>query len=196
MKRVIIVAATLLAIFAVVSCKNNTQKRIVSDVPIKSEVLGLKLCSVTDEEAVEETLYNAASLDFIADSQKNGVGTVVRAFPTNFNIPYGGLGWTYVDVSLNEKNEIVAVSLVASYESIERAEEQFNKASQIFTNKYGKPNLNEEFHNAFWTDNTNSVGLTYSESAAINGSNRSFCTLYYVNRALSDALDKANTPDI
>lgn len=71
-----------------------------------------------------------------------------------------------------------------------------SKKDNPLTQKYGQGNSNEEFQNIFWTDDTNSVGLTYVESSAINGNDRSFCSLYYVNRELAHALEEANTPDI
>ena len=99
-------------------------------------------------------------------------------------------------MALNEDKQIVQITIVASFESIERAKDQFSAASEIFTQKYGKGNVNEEYHNIFWTDETNSVGLTYEESSSINGSDRSFCSLYYVNIEMATALQNANTPDI
>ncbi len=48
----------------------------------------------------------------------------------------------------------------------------------------------------FWTDDINSVGVSYEESSPLNGSDRSFCTLYYRNIALSNDFDKNNQPDI
>lgn len=196
MKRLSLLAISITALFFLFSCKSNTPKRVVSEVPIKTEVLGLKLCDKTNEDIVEETLEDATDNLMMTDTQKNGTGMVVRAVPASMSFKYGGLAWNYVDVSLNESMQIVSISLVGSYESIENAKVQFDAARQIFAQKYGKGNDNAQYQIIFWTDNTNSVGLNYMESSAINGNDRSFCTLYYVNRALSDAFDKANTPDI
>lgn len=196
MKRLSLLAISITALFFFFSCKSNTPKRVVSEVPIKTEVLGLKLCDKTNEDIVGDTLEGATDNLILTDSQKNGTGLVVRAMPTSLTLNYGGLSWNYVDVLLNESMQIVSISLVGSYESVDRAKTQFDTARQIFAKKYGKGNDNAQYQNIFWTDNTNSVGLNYMESSAINGNDRSFCTLYYVNRALSDAFDKANTPDI
>ena len=187
------IAATAILLWA---CGNNTPKRIVSEVPIKTEVLGLKLCNVSSEKAVEKAVSKAIDNLVITKSQKNGTATVVRAIPVSLEIPYGGLSWHYVDVTLDKDKKIVQIAIVASFENIERAKEQFNAAGQVFTQKYGKGNVNQEYQNAFWTDDTNSVGLTYMESSALNGEDRSFCTLYYVNRELYDAYEKANAPDV
>ena len=196
MKRLTSIAALITASLLFFACGNNPQKRIVSETPIKTEVLGLKLCDVTSERAIEKAISKAVDKMVVTDTQKNGVETVVRAFPMSFDINYGGLSWTYADVTLNEDKKIVQISLVASYENIERAKEQYAAATRVFTQKYGQGNSNEEYQNIFWTDDTNSVGLTYVESSAVNGNDRSFCTLYYVNRELAHALEEANTPDI
>ena len=178
------------------ACGNNTPKRIVSEVPIKTEVLGLKLGDVSSEKAVEKALAKATGKYVLTESQKNGIATVVRAIPTSFEIAYGGLSWHYVDVTLDKEKKIAQISIVASFENIERAKEQFNAAGRVFTQKYGQGNINQEAQNAFWTDDTNSVGLSYMESSAINGEDRSFCTLYYVSRDLYKALEEANIPDV
>lgn len=196
MKKLASIVTVLTTSILVWSCGNNTPKRIVSEVPIKTEVLGLKLCDLSSERAIEKAITKATDKIVLTDSEKNGVGTNVRVFPVSLDLNYGGLSWHYVDVTLNEDKKIVFISIVASYENVERAKEQFNAATQVFTQKYGKGNLNEEYQNVFWTDDINSVGLTYVESSALNGNDRSFCTLYYVNRELSDALEKANTPDV
>ena len=178
------------------ACGNNTPKRIVSEVPIKTEVLGLKLGDVSSEDAVETALTKATGKYVLTESQKNGIATVVRAIPTSLEISYGGLSWHYVDVTLDKEKKIAQISIVASFENIERAKEQYNAAVQVFTQKYGQGNIDQEAQNAFWTDDTNSVGLSYMESSAINGEDRSFCTLYYVSRELYTSLEEANIPDV
>lgn len=111
-------------------------------------------------------------------------------------ISYGGLSWTYVDVALNQDKKIVLVSLAASYESIERAKEQFVAACQVFTQKYGQGNVYKEEQRTFWTDNINGVELSYEESSTINGDDRCFCTLRYMNKDLFEAVQEENTPDV
>ena len=176
----------IITLFALMSCNNGVQQRIVSDTPIKTEVFGLKLGESSSQKAIENALSKEVGKSVYGDSQKDGAGTTVRVFPLSLEINYGGLSWHYLDVSLNENKQIVQITLVGSYESIDRAKEQ----------KYGKGNSNEEYQNIFWTDDTNSVGITYKESSAINGNDRSFCSLYYVNIDLATALEEANTPDI
>ena len=196
MKSVASIVTIMTASILLWACGNNTPKRIVSEVPIKTEVLGLKLGDVSSEKAVEKALTKATGKYVLTESQKNGIATVVRAIPTSLEIAYGGLSWHYVDVTLDKDKKIAQISIVASFENIERAKEQFNAAGQVFTQKYGQGNINQEAQNAFWTDDTNSVGLSYMESSAINGEDRSFCTLYYVSRELYTALEEANIPDV
>lgn len=196
MKSVASIVTIMTASLLLWACGNNTPKRIVSEVPIKTEVLGLKLGDVSSEKAVEKALTKATGKYVLTESQKNGIATVVRAISASLEIAYGGLSWHYVDVTLDKEKKIAQIAIVASFENIERAKEQFNTAGQVFTQKYGQGNINQEAQNAFWTDDTNSVGLTYMESSALNGEDRSFCTLYYVNRDLYTALEEANIPDV
>ena len=196
MKSIASIVTIMTASLLLWACGNNTPKRIVSEVPIKTEVLGLKLGDVSSEKAVEKALAKATGKYVLTESQKNGIATVVRAIPTSLEIAYGGLSWHYVDVTLDKEKKIAQIAIVASFENSERAKEQFNAAGQVFTQKYGQGNINQEAQNAFWTDDTNSVGLSYMESSAINGEDRSFCTLYYVNRDLYNALEEANIPDV
>ncbi|MBR6346141.1 MAG: hypothetical protein IKR69_02000 [Bacteroidales bacterium] len=189
---IIFITASLLLI----SCDNNSVKRIVSETPIKTEVLGLTLCEKSSEKAIKKAISKATDNQVITNKEKVGSATSVSVFPYYLQLNYGGLSWHYVNVTLNEDLKITEIDLIASFENIERAKEQFTTASNVFNQKYGNGNASEEDHNIFWTDDTNSVGLTYMESSAINGNDRSFCYLYYVNIELSDALEKANTPDV
>ena len=196
MKSIASIMSIMTASLLLWACGNNTPKRIVSEVPIKTEVLGLKLGDVSSEDAVETALTKATGKYVLTESQKNGIATVVRAIPTSLEISYVGLSWHYVDVTLDKEKKIAQISIVASFENIERAKEQYNAAVQVFTQKYGQGNIDQEAQNAFWTDDTNSVGLSYMESSAINGEDRSFCTLYYVSRELYTSLEEANIPDV
>ena len=61
--------------------------------------------------------------------------------------------------------------------------------------KYGQYNSYIE-GNAFWTDDTNSVGVEYIESNAINGNDRSFASMYYVNIELAEEFEESLVPDV
>ena len=119
---------------------------------------------------------------------------IYRNFPTELSFNYGGLFWSYIDVSVTKDSEVYVLSLVGSYESEESAKQQYDSAVAIFTQKYGKGNVRE--NNTFWTDNVNSVGLIYYKSSTINGSDRSFCELAYANRGLLEKVAAENQPDI
>lgn len=194
MKPHAVLAIAICAVLLTPSCKQVTKQRIVSKTPIKTEVLGMKLCDVSSEKAIEKAVSKEISKQVYTESEKVGTGTIVRVIPFSLDLNYGGQSWHYVDVWLDENKKIVEIRITASFESVERAKDHFDTATQIFSQKYGKPN--EEQQNVFWTDDTNSVGLLYHESSAINGDDRSFCELYYVNRELVDAFEKANTPDV
>ena len=190
MKRIFLVF--VVAIFSLVSCNQN--KRIVSEVPIKTEVLGIQLCKHMTSGDVEDALADNTDLYFLTMPQKNGNIEFYRSMPMGLSLNYGGLTWTYIDVGVTKDSEVYVVNLVGSYESVENAKQQYDSAVAIFTQKYGKGNASE--NNIFWTDDVNSVGLTYSESSSLIGSDRSFCELYYVNIALSNKVQEENQPDI
>lgn len=178
------------------SCGNNPQKPIISEVPIKTEVLGLKLCEKSSENAIKKTIGKVTDAYILTQHQKIGTASAIRAVPMTMDISYGGLSWNYVDVGLNQDNKIALVSLMASYESIDRAKEQFDSACQVFTQKYGPGNIYKEEHRAFWTDNINGVELSYEESSTVSGEDRCFCTLRYLNKKLYEAITESNVPDV
>lgn len=183
------------AIFSLVSCNQSSKSsRIVSSVPIKTNILGIELCKKITHGGVEDALMDKTEKYFLVTPQKNGNMEVYRSIPMGLNFNYGGLSWSYVDVGVTKDSEVFIINIVGSYESEESAKQQYDAAVAIFTQKYGEGNVSE--NNTFWTDDVNSVGLTYYKSSALNGSDRSFCELYYVNRALSDRVEAENQPDI
>lgn len=196
MKSIASIATIITASLILWACGNNTPKPFISEVPIKTEVLGLKLCEKSSENVIKKAIGKATDAYVITQSQKLGTASVIRVIPLAMEISFGGLSWTYVDVALNQDKKIVLVSLAASYESIERAKEQFVAACQVFTQKYGQGNVYKEEQRAFWTDNINGVELSYEESSTINGDDRCFCTLRYMNKDLFEAVQEENTPDV
>lgn len=190
MKRIFLVF--VIAIFSLVSCNQNGL--IVTDVPIKTDILGIELCKKMTSGDVKGALENNTDLYFLTMPQKNGNIKVYRCIPMGLNFNYGGLSWTYIDVGVTKDTEVYIVNFVGSYESVENAKQQYDSAVAIFAQKYGKGNTGE--NSIFWTDDVNSVGLTYYESSSLNGSDRSFCELYYVNREIVDRVEAENQPDI
>lgn len=177
-----------------VSC-NQLSKRVVSDEPIKSNIMGIELGSTINRATVESTLSEETGKLFFCSQEKMGTGLVIRSFPMNFDVYYGGASWTYIDIQLNGDSKVIYMAFVSSYESLDKAKEQFDTMSEQLHQKYGKGNASGE-QRLFWTDDTNSVGICYEESSAINGNDRCFCTMYYANIALSEAFEESNTPDI
>lgn len=197
MKRAILLSSfpiCLLWLLLVCACGNTSQRRLVSETPIKTTVLGLQLCSKANENSIRTAIGKETSLYVYSEKKLYEGGSIVRTSPISY-FNYGNLAWHYVDIKLSKDNLIVAIAMTASFESLDLAKQQFLDAIQIFTKKYGNGN-HKETQSIFWTDNTNSVGLHYEESSTITGATRSFCTLYYVNIALSDEWDKNNIPDV
>lgn len=191
MKRTVI--PFIVSLLAFVSC--NQTGRIVTDTPIKTNILGIELCKKVTTSEVADALMKHTDKYFTCMPQKGSVSEIYRSFPMDMNFAYGGLSWTYVDIGVTKDKEVYTVYLVGSYESVENAQKQFDAAVELFTQKYGKGNKVEDGA-MFWTDNTNSVGLRYYASSALNGADRSFCELYYVNIELSDKVEEENQLDI
>lgn len=175
---------------------NKEEERILSDKPIKTEVLGLKLCDVCERATINSTISKTQSLWFTSEQQDFGAYSTVRCSPNAAQFPYGGMAWHYVDVDLNQKSQIVRITLMASYESLDQAKDHFEGAKGILSNKYGKGNDRQEGTCMLWTDNTNTVGTFYYEGSTIYGQDRSFCGMYYINIALADAVEAASQPDV
>lgn len=177
-----------------VSC-DQLSKQVVSDEPIKSDIMGIELCSITNCTAIEKAFTEETGTSFLAQQEEIGTGSFIRLLPLSFDVYYGGASWTYIDVLLDEDSKVVYIAFVSSYESLDKAKKQFDMMREQLHQKYGKGN-NQEEQFVLWTDNINSVGIHYEESSSINGNDRCFCTMYYTNIALSDAFDEANVPDI
>lgn len=190
-----IFSVLLVAILCLTSCNQSSRtSRKVSSIPIKTEILGIELCKKIMYGEIEDALMDKTEKYFLVTPQKNGNVEMYRSIPFGLNFNYGGLSWSYVDVGVTKDSEVYVINIVGSYESEASAKQQYDAAVAIFTQKYGEGNVCE--NNTFWTDDVNSVGLTYYTSSVLNGSDRSFCELYYVNRALSDQVDAENQPDI
>lgn len=176
------------------SC-NMQQKRIVSETPIKSNVMGVELCSETTADEVVSTISEETGKFFFPQIEEVGTGTVVRLITLTMDIYYGGTSWSYIDVYLNEDSKVICVRLNASFESIDRAKDHFTLMKSTLEQTYGKGNEADETV-IFWTDDTNSVRISYEESNAINGNDRSFCYMDYINIELFNEYEQDNVPDV
>ena len=54
----------------VVSCGDKAPKRIITDTPIKTEILGLKLCDISSEREVERAISKASDTYVWTENQK------------------------------------------------------------------------------------------------------------------------------
>lgn len=184
----------LFCLFLLVSC-NMQQKRIVSETPVKSNILGVELCTETTADEIVSAITEETGKFFLPQIEEVGTGTVVRLITLTMDIYYGGASWSYIDVFLDEDSKVICIRLNASFESIDRAKEHFAVMKSILKQTYGKGNEVDE-NIAFWTDDTNSVRISYEESNAINGNDRSFCYMDYINIELSNEYEQANVPDV
>ena len=183
----------IIPILALMSC--NQTGIIVTDTPIKTNILGVELCKKMTSKEVNDALMESTDKFFVSLPQMDGDLKFYRSIPMGMNFMYGSLTWSYIDIGVTQEKEVYSIGLKGSYESIENAKQQFNSAVKLFTQKYGKGN-SWMSNNMFWTDDVNSVGLLYEATSSIDGSDRSFCYLYYTNIALNDKAEQENQPDI
>lgn len=176
------------------SC-NIQQKRIVSETPIKSNIMGVELCTETTADEIVSAISEDTGKFFFPQIEEVGTGTVVRLITLTMDIYYGGTSWSYIDVFLDENSKVMCIRLNASFESIDRAKDHFTVMESTLEQTYGKGNEADETV-TFWTDNTNSVRISYEESNAINGNDRSFCYMDYINIELFNEYEQNNVPDV
>lgn len=184
----------LFCLFLLASC-NMQQKRIVSETPVKSNILGVELCTETTADEIVSAITEETGKFFLPQIEEVGTGTVVRLVTLTMDIYYGGASWSYIDVFLDEDSNVICIRLNASFESIDRAKDHFTVMKSTLEQTYGKGNEVDD-NIAFWTDDTNSVRISYEESSAINGNDRSFCYMDYINIELSNEYEQANVPDV
>lgn len=184
----------LFCLFLLASC-NMQQKRIVSETPVKSNILGVELCTETTADEIVSAITEETGKFFLPQIEEVGTGTVVRLITLTMDIYYGGASWSYIDVFLDEDSKVICIRLNASFESIDRAKDHFTVMKSTLEQTYGKGNEVDD-NIAFWTDDTNSVRISYEESSAINGNDRSFCYMDYINIELSNEYEQANVPDV
>ena len=184
----------LFCLFLLASC-NMQHKRIVSETPIKSNIMGVELSAETTADEIVSTISEETGKFFFPQIEEVGTGTVVRLITLTMDIYYGGTSWSYIDVFLDEDSKVICIRLNASFESIDRAKDHFTVMKSTLMQTYGKGNEVDEGV-TFWTDNTNSVRISYEESNAINGNDRSFCYMDYINIVLFNEYEQANVPDV
>ena len=184
----------LFCLSLLVSC-NMQQKRIVSETSIKSNIMGVELCTETTADEIISAISEDTGKFFFPQIEEIGTGTVVRLITLTMDIYYGGTSWSYIDVFLDEDSKVICIRLNASFESIDRAKNHFAVMKSTLGQTYGKGNEVDD-NIIFWTDNTNSVRISYEESNAINGNDRSFCYMDYINIKLGNEYEMDNVPDV
>ena len=186
MKRILI--ALLVVIFGLTSCEHTTE------VPIKTNVLGIELCKKMSVGDLEYALGKNAQEYFYTTVEKDRSIECYRSTAEDLSFGYGGLPWMYIDVLVNNSSEVYAIAMVGSYESIDSAKKQYNAAVSIFTKKYGKGNVADDA--TTWTDGISEIVIRYEKTAAEDGSDRSFCYLVYRNIELTQKLREEIREDI
>lgn len=114
----------LFCLFLLASC-NMQQKRIVSETPVKSNILGVELCTETTADEIVSAITEETGKFFLPQIEEVGTGTVVRLVTLTMDIYYGGASWSYIDVFLDEDSKVICIRLNASFESIDRAKDHF-----------------------------------------------------------------------
>lgn len=166
----------------------NSEKKIhVSEVPIKTNVLGIELCKKVNYRQIDDILYSATKKEFYIQEELISDNIIVyRCLPYNFSFYYGGQSWSYIDIRTINK-QVYNITIYGSYTNINGAQKQYDSILMPFEEKYGKSNFIENdttIRNACWTDNINSISLAYYEGNSVNGNSRSFCELGYSNNEL------------
>ena len=133
MKRVFTIIS---AIAILVACNQN--KRIISDIPIKTEVLGIELCKQMTRHEVYEIIDENTGIPLWGDDfeLKNSTDYVFHSSSEYYDIDYGGLAWDYVIISTSEESNVFSIQLQSVFESIETAKQQYDSTVNTFSKKY------------------------------------------------------------
>ncbi len=189
--------AFALLCLSISSCGNN-KKEVLSKVPIKNEIMGIKLGEEASRSEIENAFSTAIGMDFRSYEQEQEKGKLIRTSTYIWNFQYGGSAWTYADILLDEKNRVYDIEFSSSYESMESAKKQFDLLKASLVQKYGKYNIRRAPDKSVlkWTDGVTSIGLSHYEGRALNGENRFFCTLFYVYDVLANPYREQNAADL
>ena len=90
------------------------------------------------------------------------------------------------------------IEFSSSYEGKERAKKHFDVLKASLEQKYGECNVIQTPDRIILegTDGVTSVCLTRYESSTLNGENRFFCSLVYIDDVLYNTFAAQNTPDL
>lgn len=175
----------------------SVPETIISDKPIKSEILGLKLGEAPNAFDIHGAICGATKKMFTPSSQRFKEYYTFRYTPDQPPFYYGGIPWHYIDIDFNNDEQIVRVTLMGSFESLDQAKKSYDQSKNVLTKKYGKGNEGEEGDSIYWTDTITTVGAFYYQGNTIYGQDRSFCGMFYVNNMLGSEIEAAmEEPDV
>ena len=115
----------IVAIFSLISC--NQPRKIVTDVPIKANILGVELCEKMTFNEVQNALYDNCDnyVYFYTETCKVGNVEVYSFIETvSDSFIFGGLSWLQFDTCISKNFGVYKVRLVGSFESLEGAKKQ------------------------------------------------------------------------
>lgn len=172
----------------------NSEKKInVSEVPIKTNILGIEMEQKMDIDC-SHTLwvpptFTTGGILFTPKFEQispNIVGYI--CWPTTKDHYYcGGFKWSYLTIcTINQT--VYDITLTGSYSTIEEAKTQYNNVLKTLSGIYGKGNINQD--KAMWTDMINYIALYYCEDRTKNDNIRGFCELRYRNIELEKKVVK------
>jgi hypothetical protein len=183
----------IFAIAIFVAC--NPNKRIVSTVPIKTNVLGIELCKqMTEDEIVDILEENSNSSLWDVIKLKNRTSHIFESSSEYHSIEYGGLMWDYICIDTSEEFKVCGIQLQSAFESIETAKRQYDSAIKTFSQKYGNGNSFER--GIFWTDDTNTVAVELMKGKGSYGAEGYYCILTYRNNAAANEIITKEQSDI
>ena len=173
----------------------NSEKKInVSEVPIKTNVLGVEMGQKVDIYFTYnlwiEPMFLTGGLVFTPSFEQITPNIVsYTCWPKSKDCYYyGGVQWNYLTICTIKNKIVFDITLRGSYDTIEDAKTQYNNVLIKVSEIYGKGNIVQ--NGTMWTDMVNFIILSSYEDKAENGSIRGFCDLRYRNIELEKEMAK------
>ena len=173
----------------------NSEKKInVSEVPIKTNVLGVEMGQKVDIDCTYnlwiEPMFLTGGLVFTPSFEQITPNIVLYMCQPkgDDHYYYGGIKWSYLTIGTIKNKIVFDITLTGSYDTIEEAKTQYENVLERLSQIYGKGNIVQ--NGTMWTDMVNFILLNYNENKAQNGSIRGFCELRYRNIELEKEVEK------
>lgn len=173
----------------------NSEKKInVSEVPIKTNVLGVEMGQKVDINCTYngwiKPMFLTGGLVFTPSFEQITPNIVLYMCQPkgDDHYYYGGIKWSYLTIGTIKNKIVFDITLVGSYDTIEEAKTQYENVLERLSQIYGKGNIVQ--NGTMWTDMVNFILLNYNENKAKNGSIRGFCELRYRNIELEKEVEK------